>query len=47
MNKPIDMIGRSFGNWLVLERCGNLYGRPAFCVSVFLVELNKLLAAMR
>lgn len=36
MNKPIDMIGRSFGNWLVLERCGNLYGRSAFlcqCVS--------------
>jgi hypothetical protein len=26
----IDMIGRQFGEWTVLEEAGHLYGRPAF-----------------
>lgn len=30
MTQKIEMVGKNFGDWLVLEECGLLYNRPAY-----------------
>ena len=30
MTQKIEMVGKKYGDWLVLEECGLLYDRPAY-----------------